>query len=313
MNFVVAAHPDLEGSRQRSTPVNAAWLSGPQRAVVTRFAGLTCPNAVEAVARSLLNDADWIEDLLAALIDALHRDPWFEPPFKVSRDSLRTGIVLLDCDAVSIAATVTSAAVLNRLTPPASVVMPGRITLIRYIRGGNAWMRRWRADIAPADFRAADAAPCREHEPRILTDGMLIRQDGRSDGHLIVQAEHDIVAVTATIKPGASPLMREYAVADGRFMRAASADDTASRIEMLLTFLRVSGRADAAESFEAASRHPAFHVRWAAMREWLMLDARTAHPHLVRMRNSDPNAEIRGAAAATLHILDRRLAQPCPA
>ena len=73
------------------------------------------------------------------------------------------------------------------------------------------------------------------------------------------------------------------------------------------------GARDAAEAFESASRHPAFHLRWAAMREWLMLDARAARRRLAEMGASDPNAEIRAAARATLPALDRRLGQPCHA
>ncbi|MEG3181711.1 hypothetical protein [Sphingomonas sp. LT1P40] len=313
LRFAAAAHPDLLGSRHRSAPVNAAWLSGPQREVAARFAGLNCPDAVAGMAEILLSDSEWVARLLAPLIDALHADPWFEPPFKVSRDGLRTGAVLVDCAAVSIAATVTSATALNRLPPPATVVIPGRVTITRYVRGGDAQMRRWRADPAAADFSATDTSPCREQVPVILRDGMQIRHNGQTDGHVIVGTERDIVAITATVKPGAAPLMREYAVADGRFVRAASADDAASRTEMLLTFLRVSGRTDAAGSFDAASRHPAFHLRWAAMREWLMLDARNAYPRLAAMRDGDQNAEIRSAANATLQVLDQRLAQPCPA
>ena len=174
-------------------------------------------------------------------------------------------------------------------------------------------MRRWRTVPIEADFAAATAPPCAERAPLALHDGLVLRHEGHSDGHLIVSADSDIVSLTVTIKPGAAPLMREYAVADGRFVRAASADDMASRMEMLLTFLRVSGRADAASGFDAATRHPAFHLRWAAMREWLMLDAATARPRLAELARDDANGEVRTAAAATLVALDRRMGASCPA
>lgn len=294
-------------------PVNARWLAGPAAALAASFAGFDAAEAIEARAAAFLADAGRAETLLAPLIGALRADPWFEPPFKVSRDRLRTGAVLFDGPAVTLSATVTCAAELNRLPLPATVVLPGRVTLTRYVRGGNARMRCWRADPAGADFSAATAAPARETAPRLLGDGMLLRQDGRTAGHLLIRAESDIVALTATIKPGAAPLMREYAVEDGTLLRAACTDDAASRIEMLLTFLRVSGRTDAGPMFDSASRHPAFHLRWAAMREWLMLDGRAARERLAAMAAHDANAEIRAAAAATLPALDARLEQSCPA
>lgn len=311
--FDPSRYPALTGARARSAPVNAAWLGDMRRLIASRFAGLGEPELVASRAAALLADPARVETLLAPLITALRDDPWFEPSFRTSRDQLRTGIVLLDCEAVTFTATVTFADALRRLPAPATVVVPGRVTLTRYVRGGAARMRRWRAELAGPAFSAAAEPPAVEDEPLLLRDGDVVRQDGRRRGHLIVDAGSDIVALTATIKPGASPLMREYAVADGRFVRAASADDAASRIEMLLAFLRVSGRADAAEAFDSASRHPAFHLRWAAIREWLMLDGRTARTRLAEMGASDPNTEIRAAARATLPALDRRLAQSCHA
>ncbi|WP_447727685.1 hypothetical protein [Sphingomonas koreensis] len=311
--FAPALHPGLAGARVRSAPVNSGWLAGPIATVAARFAGIDDAEEVEARARAYLADLRQVETLLTPLIDALGADPWFEPPFKISRDRLRTGVVLLDCPAIALSVTVTRAAELNRLPPPVTMVMPGRVALTRYVRAGKARMRRWRAEPAGPDFSAAAAAPARELAPLMLEDGALIRQDGRTCGHVFSHAESDIVALTATIKPSADPLMREYAIDDGALVRAACADGAASRIETLLTFLRVSGRADAAALFDSASRHPAFHLRWAAMREWLMLDAYAARGRLAEMRARDPNAEVRAAAAATLPMLTRRLEQRCPA
>ncbi len=307
----------LAGARGRSRPINSDWHAGPGRSLAARFAGAADPAALADAAAALLADDDWTGELLAPLIAALAADDWFEPGFRTSHDALRTGAVLIDSETVSIAATVTRAATLATIAQPATLVVPGRMTLTRYVGSGNARMRRWRAAPVTPGFSAADAPPCIELAPLTLRDGQVVRHDGRTDGHLIVAADRDIVALTLTIKPGAAPLMREYAVADGRFVRAASADDMASRMEMLLTFLRVSGRADAGPAFDAASRHPAFHLRWAAMREWLMLDAASARGRLAELGARDPNREVRQAATATLAALDRRLDSltpaPCPA
>lgn len=294
-------------------PINATWLAGPARAVAAAFTRADNADKVETLAAAFLAEPARMEALLAPLIEALRADPWFEPAFKVSRDRLRTGAVLLDCPAVTISATVTRADELNRLPAPGTVVLPGRVTLTRYLRGGKARMRRWRAEPADPDFSAATAAPAREIAPIMIEDGALIRQDGRVTGHLLTGTKSDIVAVTATFKLNADPLMREYAVGDGSFVRASCADDAASRIEMLLTFLRVSARTDATPLFDGMSRHPAFHLRWAAMREWLLLDAGAARTRLADMGRNDPNTEIRAAATATLPSLDLRLGRLCPA
>lgn len=306
-------HPDLSGARARSTPVNTGWLAGPLATAAAMFADIRNPDEIEARAGRYLADLRQVETLVSPLIRALAIDPWFEPPFKVSRDRLRTGVVLLDGPAIAFSISITSAAELNQLPPPATFVLPGRVTLTRYVRGGGALVRRWEAEPAGPDFSASAATRAREQAPILLHDGALIRQDGQTCGHIFTGAESDVVALTATIKLGACPLMREYATADGAFVRTACADDAASRIEMLLTFLRVSGRADAGAVFDGASRHPAFHLRWAAMREWLMLDANAARARLVEISSGDPNAEVRAAAAATLPKLDRRLVRQCPA
>lgn len=312
-SFVPAQHPGLADARERSASINSEWLSGPIAAVAALFAGIDDVEEIERRAATWLADSDQVEALLQPLIDALRADPWFEPPFKISRDRLRTGIALLDSPTMALSLTVTCAAELNRLPPPVTIVMPGRVTLTRYARAGKAQMRRWRVEPAGPDFSAMQAAPAHEVSPRMLEDDVLIRQDGRTCGHLLVRAERDVVAITATIKPSATPLVREYAIADGSFVRAACADDAASRIEMLLMFLRVSGRAEAWPVFDSASRHPAFHLRWSAMREWLMLDAQIARTRLAEMCVRDPNAEVRAAAMATLPLLDRRLEQRCRA
>ncbi len=302
MSFAHAEHPALLTARARSAQTNAAWADAVAR-LVGGLDPLTDPDALVARAQALLAGSGWIEPLIAPLIAALRADPWFEPALRVTRDPLRTGLVLADGPAMTLTASVTSAATLAAAQTPATVVFTGRRTVTRFVRGGGALMRRWHAP--PVE---AATAPCREIAPLRLREGAVIVQDGRTEGHLIVAAAHDPVAVTATVKHGAAPLMREYSIRDGRLTRTACAADSASRCEMLLSFLRASGRTDAGPGFEATTRHPAFHLRWAAMREWLMLDAAAARPRLAEMATADPSDDVRGAARTTLVALDRRLA-----
>lgn len=293
--------PAVSGARARSTCANAAFADAVRDRVGARFDGLGNADAVQEQARVLLSDSDWIADLIAPLVDALRADPWFDPALRMTRDALRTAVVLADLPSVTLTASVTSAAALAGIDPPSTVVLSGRRALTRYVRGGEAQVRRWR--LADADPRR-----CVEIARLTLHDGDLIELDGRREGRLIVAAASDVVAITATAKPGADPLIHEFAIADGTPVRSATADDRASRAELLLALLRASGRSDAVDSFDAMTRDAAFHLRWAAMREWLMLDARAARPRLAEMAAKDPDPGVRAAAAQTLNRLDARIA-----
>ena len=298
---MAATDPAVADPRTRSASANAAFGDAVRDRIAARFDGLTEADAVLRQARGLLADSGWIAGLIAPLVDALRADPWFDPALRITRDALRTAVVLADLPGVTLTASVTSAAALARIDPPATVVLSGRRALTLYVRGGQAQVRRW---------RLADTEPCRcvEIERQLLGDGDLIEQDGRREGRLIVAATGDVVAVTATAKSGADPLLHEFAIAGGAPVRSATADGRSSRAELLLALLRASGRSDAGDSFDAMTRDPAFHLRWAAMREWLMLDARAARPRLAEMAAADPDPGVQAAAAQTLGRLEARLA-----
>lgn len=287
-----------------------------QQRLARAFADCPLDAAEPAAARAeaLFAEADWLGALLDPLVEALAADPWFEPPLRSSRDPMRAGAVLFDCPVVAITMSVTNAAALAQAaSQPASIVFTGRMAVARYVRTGGARWRRWRTEPASPGFTAADAPPVAQIADFAPRDGEVSRLDGRIEAQLPYGARHDIVTLTATVRAGASVLMRGYD--DGlRLARIASADDGASRVEMLLSLLRHSGRSDAAPAFLAASRDPAFHVRWNAMREWLALDASAALPRLIEMATLDPHPEVRTAAAAARTLVEARMeTAACPA
>lgn len=312
-----AVRAAIAASRAPSLDAIRKWREGAEyRALERTFADCPLDEAEPAAERAerLLEDGGWIGALLAPLVDALAADAFFEPPFRQARDGLRTGAALFDCPAAGITASVLDAAAMALLPPPATIVFPGRIAVTRYLKAGRATLRRWRADPITPAFSATGALPCVPLASLALADGDVHRSDGRTHAQLLEGAARDVVMVVATVRAGATPLLREYAIADGALVRVASADDRASRTEMLLTFLRLAGRADAGSRFEEATHDAAFHVRWAAMREWLALDARAALPRLAEMAATDANAEVRAAATLTLVAVRRRLGEmPCRA
>ncbi|WP_353203328.1 HEAT repeat domain-containing protein [Sphingomonas sp.] len=303
--MVLPDRASLEAAAARSFAAAAAFrASEPYRALELLFAEV----AIERAISTLLSDHDWVGELIAPLITALAEDPWFEPPFRVARDGLRIGTVLFETPAVSIAATVLSANALATLPPPRTVVVPGRVTVTRYVRAGNARLRLWQAEPIGADFSAATAKPCVALPGRLPTDGAVVRIDGRTHGHILAEASSDVVTLSATLRAQTIPYAREYAIDSGALVRVATNDDRAARTQMLLAYLRLAGRSGSEACFAAATRDPAFFLRWAAMREWLASDTRAALPRLRAMAADDPHAEVRAAAIATLALVEQRLA-----
>ncbi|KQT32032.1 hypothetical protein ASG29_09255 [Sphingomonas sp. Leaf412] len=255
----------------------------------------------------LLRDPSWVPDLLGPWIAALRRDPWYDPPLRAARDPLRTGAVLMEGERAVLVASVLSAAAMAARPRATTLAVSGRVSVTRYHRAGGATLLAWEAGAAGDDFSAAAAPVATPLPPRALSDGDVLTLDGRTQAFLIEGAARDVV--TLTVAPKGDGLTREYDRATGRLRRIATNDEAGSRTRMLLTLLRSCERTDAGACFDAATRDAAFHLRWAAMREWIALDAAAALPRLREMAD-DPHAEVRAAARATIPLVE---AHPCPA
>ncbi len=282
-------------------------MTGAAAELNATFAGVAAgdQDAAAAAACAMLGDTGWVEALLAGWAAALRADAWFQPPTRAARDPLRCSLVLAQVAAGTVIASVLSAAALAVRTPAATVVTSGRVSVTRYQRAGVATLRRWHAGTVAEPFDADTAAALVVLPSRRLADGEIVVCDGRCEAQLLEGIEEDVVTVSFAAAGGG--LTREYDRESGRLIRAASNDAAASRTRMLLTLLRVSGRADAGDAFDAATRTEEFHLRWAAMREWLALDARAALPRLHALADADPHPQVRAAARATLPLVEERL------
>ena len=308
LEALLADRAALDEAHGRARSLAEEWRhSPPYRWAMTALMGLDAADADQAAARAtlLLADTAWVGALLKPLVAALAQDPLAEPPFRVQRDALKLGAVLIDHPAMTITASVLSATALAELPAAATLVVPGKLSVVRYHRG-SGHLLLWRTGPVAADFGAATASPCRPASAVRLTDGLVRRIDGRTHAQLI-EPLSDIVTLTATIHAGAAPISRQYDRTSGRFLRAAALDDWPSRAELMLAFLRHAGRSDAADAFDVASRDTAHFLRWAAMREWLALDAAAALPRLREM-TGDPHPEVRAAARTML----AKVMAPCP-
>jgi len=296
----------LIAARAAAVPVWRDWQAdAPARRMRDGWAQAVDADAAADHAHALLSDEAWIAALFAPLVAALGTDPLFDPPFRVNRTGGRIGMLVHECPVASLTASLLAVDAMRASPPPDTVVVAGRMSVMRVHAAGGACLHRWRASRVDGDF-SLRASACAERLPSVaLADGDVHRIDGRTDAIQFDGAVRDVVTLTATIRLDAAPVMREYAREDGRPLRAATLDEQAARSQMLLTLLRAAPPGGTNAAFEAATRDPAFFVRWDAMRQWLSLDADAAAPRLAEMAMGDPNADIRDAAAATLGQVER--------
>ncbi|HEX8225680.1 MAG TPA: hypothetical protein VF605_17855 [Allosphingosinicella sp.] len=264
----------------------------------------TGADAVLMLARRFIEDDAAIAALLDAATAAARADPFCRPPLRASRNSVQDGLLLFGDPGLTIQIAVTSAdglaAKRASKEPPPAISFTGQRSLFRFIRGGEAVVTFWSAAFMGPDFTAAAGGKCRLRERRRLADGEVIEIDGRCEAFTVDSAASDLVYLFASTPVDAGPVAVDHDPLTLEPVAASSTDDAASRIQMMLALLRTMGRRDAAPLFAEALSARHFHARWQAMREFLVLDAELALPHLQRMAEADPHPEVRAAAAATL-------------
>lgn len=273
------------------------------RTLADAFAGCAPEDAEEAAARAerLFADIGWLERIFDSLLGEMARVPLLDPPLRAGRDRAQAALVLHDGPVAHVALRMERRdAMPDPEKLPVTLVVPGRVTITRHVRPGGVRLLRWHVGTVGPDFTRAAAAPARALPAIVPAPGAVLRCDGRCEGEIAVGGSGCRLALVAEIKAGAAPLARGYRIADGALVQIVSADDAASRSEMLLAYLRHAGRRDAGARFDAATRDRAFHTRWAAMREWLLLDRAAAWPRLTEMAVSDAHPDVRAAAAQTM-------------
>jgi hypothetical protein len=277
-------------------------------------------DAVLALARTLLDDEAAVRDCLDLLIARAARDPFFRPPLRAVGAQVQTGLLLFHKPSLSIQLSVMSAERIaekrfRRGGAAASIFFTGQRSLFRFLDAGGATLSLWEVPEIDAQFVAEGSGQCRMIGRRALADGDVIEVDGRRNSFIVEDAPSDLVYIQATTPLGAGPVSAEYDWATRRLVGTSGTDDAGSRIQLMLTLLRASGRRDAAPLFAGFSASGPFHARWQAMREFLGLDAEAALPRLRAMAAGDPHPEVRSAAAEALAALfdnDER-SDPCPA
>ncbi|HYE28987.1 MAG TPA: HEAT repeat domain-containing protein [Allosphingosinicella sp.] len=272
--------------------------------------------AVLALARTFMDDDAALASLMAAAIAAAAADAFCRPPFRAVRTDVQQGLLLISSPEMTLqlAALSAEALTLKRSSPHGLVriTFTGERSLFRFLRGGGASLSVFAAPSIEEGFRSGEG--CRLRERRRLSDGEVIEIDGRCEAFVIDRAESDLVYLFASTPLDAGPVAVDYDPATLAPVAASSTDDSGSRTQMMLALLRTLERRDAAPLFVPRLRAGHFHTRWQAMRELLALDAEFALPHLRDMAGSDPDTEVRAAAAETLAaFFPGRMEQSCHA
>jgi hypothetical protein len=280
--------------------------------------------AILAAAERFVDRLDDIEAQLRTMIRAALANPFYRPSLKLVTSPVHLGLLLLDHPSLSVLLAVTPpdalAAKRTGREGPASITFTGRRSLFKFVKGGGATLSFWEAPQIGEGFTASAGGRCRPVGRRTIEDGETIWLDGRRESFIIDHASSDIVYLQAVTPVGGAPLSVEYDADTLSFAGASSSDEINSRVQMVVSLLRLLDRADAAPVLRSAIADSPFFVRWHIMREFLALDAELAHSTLCAMAEADPHPEVRAAAAATLAAffpesaaLPVEEAEPCPA
>jgi hypothetical protein len=256
----------------------------------------------------LFQDDSWVDVLIANIVESMFRQPFFDPPFRALNSDVHKGLVTYEDEQASIALGVIAAGQLaakkNGPRGRTSVGFTGQVSVLKFLKAGEAILSLWEAPPIGPDFTAGGAGKCRKVGRRRLEDGDTLTIDGRFQSFVIDHLRSNVVLVQATVKADHAPVSLEYDSATHEYVGCSAADDSASRIQMITTLLRKLDCEAAVPAMIDFLGNPNFFVRWHVMRELLALDAEAARPHLKRMAARDPHPETRGVARQVLDSIE---------
>jgi hypothetical protein len=262
----------------------------------------------EAVAliRPFLIQIGWLDALIEAECKAMAGDPRYLPSLRTSRSGSVRHLVLARTERIWMAVTIVEAPTGQAPTGQAPT---GRAEAERVHFSGRYCLCRplGRHPLRGVGFALEGGRAVMTGE-QTHPPGRLLEMDERRETMRIHPGAQPIMLLRAQVAPQGPVAASLFDAATGAPVATANMDESHARSLMLLSLLRLQGRTDAADHFEAALDAPLPHQRWAVMREFLALDTMRALPALRAMTGEDENAEIRRLAARTLERIE-----PCPA
>lgn len=278
------------------------WFSGPFVERIKRDLDrlpTRDPDEVVRAAQRWVVDVAPVAELVETMVRGSLTDDFFRPVFIPFSSEVSTGLNLFNEPglAVSLAITNPDALAAKKVgrTTGASINFTGYRGVYHFIRSGRATFSFWEKPDDPSRD-----AECVMTSRRILSDGDVLTMDGRRESFVIEHVETPMVYLHAIIVDQTTSIAIEYDSATRRRIGVSGNDDSAARIEMMTSLLRVMDRREAVPIFDRLIDGSSFHVRWHIMREMLALDAEAALPALRRLAADDPHPEVQQAARLTL-------------
>jgi hypothetical protein len=264
-------------------------------------------DAIGAAIETLFADTVWVNMLVRDWIGEAMEDRFFVPPYRAASGDFHESALLLELPVVTISLCAIDPARLSARkregAGKGSIFFPGNRTWLRFINAGGLRMSFWDAPDC-ADSVVTEAAPCVRTGVREIGPGELVAIDMARQSYLFDHAERPVLFLHAEMRVGGAVLAREYDAGSGGLVGQSSGLEIWSRIQMMVSYLGLSGASGAAAAFARIVAEAPFHIRWHVMREWLAFDPGSAMPALIEMAGNDPHHEVRAAARQTLALLE---------
>ena len=245
--------------------------------------------------RPLLRDLDWLGALSRHALGAMAADPVHLPPFAASRHGAIGHLALARAGRVTVGVTLLSGAA-ARYEPDMAPAAPqlsfsGQWTLTRLLSADPLVGRR---------ARLTDEGTLGRIRPVRLRPGAVLALDEAHQALWMAPPERAAALLRVRIMPVHPRPVRAFDLTTGRPLASVQGDEAMARTLMLMSVLRALGADDAVPLFARIVNDAGGPARWAAMREWLALDAVSAWPRLLVMSEHDGDPAVRKAALATL-------------
>jgi len=264
---------------------------------------------ISAAIEALFADTEWVGALVQEWVAEAQEDPFFVPPFRPASGGFHESALLLELPVCTISLCVIDPGRLSARKQEGagkgSIFFPGNRSWLKFIETGGLQMSFWEAPDCNDDDDAIETSPCVRTDIRGIDPGELISIDTATQSYLFDRAERSALFLHGELRVGGAVLAREYDAASGKRVGQSSGTEIWSRIQMMVSFLGLSGEREAAATFERIIDDAPFHLRWHVMREWVTLDPRSAMPRLTEMARNDAHHEVRWAARQTLALLRR--------
>jgi hypothetical protein len=287
------------------------WRAGEQGAALLallRDLDGASPETIHAALGPVLQDPVWLFDLTRRSMQALAADPTYQPPLRVIRSDVMTGMIVADMGYIAIAPLIIDAAKLrqHQMCNDQTISFAGGHSISHIVRSGGARLTLYKQENA-VHARISGTAQ------RPICNGEAILCDDTTHSLMLHPGDQDLSMIRVYIRsPKTAPVM-EFSATTGQLIRRASNDDAGSRSQMMLTMLRSAGHPDAGAACALMLQSADADTRWHAMREFLGSDAQAAMPELHRLAQDDPDPAVRATAIQTLNLLSQKVADLCPA